>query len=87
MNKIEIYTLPNCPFCIKAKELLAKNGLKFEEHDISGDEENKRQELKEKFQLAERATVPQITVNGKYIGGYSQLKEIFNSGKIKEFLN
>ncbi len=86
MNDIEIYTLPDCPFCIKAKTLLTKNGLKYNEHDISDDEEKKREELKKKFNLSERATVPQITINNKYVGGYSQLKDLFESEKIYEYL-
>lgn len=86
MNNIEIYTLSRCPFCIKAKELLGKHGLGFIEHEISHDEENMRQKLKEKFNLPDKATVPQIIINGKYVGGYSDLKELFNSGKIKNFL-
>ena len=31
-------------------------------------------------------TVPQIIINGKSIGGFSELIQLNNSGKLKEFL-
>lgn len=86
MNDIEIYTLPSCPFCIKAKELLRSKNLDYCEFDISHDEENMRKKLAKKFKLNSSATVPQITINGKHIGGYSDLKEIVASDKLKNYL-
>lgn len=86
MNDIEIYTLGRCPYCTRAKELFHENGLKFKEHDISNKEEEMREKLKAKFHLKERATVPQIVINGNYVGGYSHLKELFKSGELKNLL-
>lgn len=34
-----------------------------------------------------RATVPQVVINGKHVGGYTELKELINSGKLNDYLN
>lgn len=86
-NDIEIYTLATCPFCIKAKELLKDNYLDYTEHEISDNEEAMRKKLGEFFHISGNVTVPQIVINNKHIGGYSDLKELFKSGRIVEYLN
>lgn len=87
-NDIEIYTIPTCPFCKKAKEKLNDNYLDYTEYDISHNEEEIRHKLAELFEIPSgRATVPQITINGKHIGGYSELKELINSGRLNQYLN
>lgn len=87
MNDIEIYTLPTCPFCKKAKEKLNDNYLDYFEYDISHDEEHLREELAKRFKIAGgKATVPQIVINCKHIGGYSELKELIDSGKLNQYL-
>lgn len=86
-NNIEIYTLPTCPFCIKAKEKLRDNYLDFTEHDISDNEDEMRRQLAMRFNLPNSmATVPQILINGKHIGGYTDLKELINSGHLNQYL-
>ncbi len=85
-NDIEIYTIPTCPFCKKAKALLEDNYLEYKEYDISHDEEKEREELGKKFNISGYVTVPQITINGKYIGGYTNLKEIVSNGKLCDYI-
>lgn len=86
MNDIEIFTIPTCPFCQKAKALLTDNYLDYNEVDISHDEEEYRKKLGETFDIKDRVTVPQIVINGKHIGGYSDLKEIVNNGRLNSYL-
>ena len=86
-NVTEFVTIPTCPFCQKAKDKLKDNYLDFTEYDISHNEEELRRKLAEMFEIPSgRATVPQIAINGKYIGGYSELKELINSGKLNQYL-
>lgn len=85
-NDIEIYTIPTCPFCKKAKALLEDNYLEYKEYDISHDEEKEREELGKKFNISGYVTVPQIIINGKYIGGYTNLKEIVSNGKLCDYI-
>ncbi len=80
---IQIYTTMYCPYCIRAKALLASKGVEFEEIDVTYDPE-----LREKMtELAGgRRTVPEIFVDGKIIGGYDELRELENAGKLDALL-
>ena len=65
MAKIEIYTKATCPYCHRAKALLAEKGVTFEELPIDGNAE-KREEMS---QRSGRTTVPQIFIDAQHIGG------------------
>ena len=77
---VEIYTLPHCGFCTKAKALLNKRGIKFTEFDVSFDP-LKRQQMLERSEG--RRTVPQIFIHKRHIGGYEDLKRADNEGKLE----
>jgi glutaredoxin 3 len=76
--QIKIYTKAYCSFCYAAKRLLAKRGLAFEEISMSGDA-TAEQEMRN---LTGGRTVPQILINGKAIGGYTELAEMEMDGKL-----
>lgn len=59
-----------CPYCDMAKNLLKTKNINFEERKI-GEGWTKEQLLE--F-VPNARSVPQIILNGKYIGGYEQLK-------------
>ena len=73
-----IYTFETCPYCIRAKRLLSKNNIEFKEIDITNDED-KLNELEKQTGVD---TVPQIFVNGNFIGGCDDLYELYRN---KEF--
>ena len=75
---IEIYTSHNCSFCTNAKTLLKQNSLAYEEIDISTDT-NKTSEMVER---SGQRTVPQIFIDGKPIGGFTELEKIYRAGKL-----
>lgn len=68
----EIYTKPNCPYCVKAKALLEKHGIAYVEHDAVAEREQLIERVTNDTGNAPR-TVPQIYLDGAYIGGYDQL--------------
>ncbi len=70
MNKVEIYTWQSCPFCIRAKMLLERKGVKYEEYSIDGDNEARTRMAN---RAGGRTTVPQIFIEGKPIGGCDDL--------------
>lgn len=84
--KADVYTKSNCPYCVKAKALLEDRGVEYHEYIISpgfGESSlgpNKMYVTKEA--LLEKApnakTVPQIWLEGNYIGGYTELAAFFN---------
>ena len=69
MAKIEIYTKPLCPYCIRAKALLDKKKVSYEETNafLNAD---KRREMNDR---SGRNTFPQIFIDGKHIGGCDDL--------------
>ena len=82
MAKIEMYTTPFCGYCARAKNLLEKKGAAYEEVDVMMDEK-KRSEMRER---AKRSTVPQIFINGQYIGGSDELAALEQAGKLDRLL-
>ena len=67
----DIYTRPNCIWCIRAKDLLSRKGIEFNDLDITNDD--LRNDLKSKAPGIK--TIPQIFMNGKRIGDYNDLVE------------
>lgn len=86
MNKIDIYTSSTCPYCVKAKKLFQMLKLDYTEHNVDDGFEKMCGELSEKYNKTVQ-TVPQIIINGHYVGGYTDLEAIHKSGKLKEILN
>jgi glutaredoxin 3 len=82
MAKIEMYTTPFCGYCARAKSLLEKKGAAYVEVDVMMDEK-KRAEMRER---AKRYTVPQIFINGQYIGGSDELAALEQAGKLDALL-
>jgi glutaredoxin 3 len=83
MAKVEIYTTQVCPFCVRAKALLKRKGVEFEEIDVTEDAA-----LRERMvELAGgRRTVPEIFINGKIIGGFDELNALERKGQLDELL-
>lgn len=79
MKIIIIYTKNNCPFCDMAKNLINIKNLQYKEVNISNDQ-NKIDEMIKKAQG--RRSVPQIFIDGEHIGGFDDLSEYNNAGKL-----
>jgi glutaredoxin 3 len=73
MNVI-VWSKYNCPQCDQAKTMLGQRDIKFEERKI-GDGYT-REELLENIPTAR--AVPQIVIDGKAIGGITELKAFLN---------
>lgn len=85
MNMIEIYTTETCPFCMKAKRLLKMLDLNYTEHNVDNSFNEMTKKLSEKYGKS-ISTVPQIIINGNYVGGYTDLEALHKSGKLDEYL-
>jgi glutaredoxin len=70
---IVIYSKPNCSWCVKAKELMNKLNLNYDEKVLNVD--YTRDELKQLMPENLPLTVPQIFVYNKRIGGYEDFAE------------
>lgn len=82
--KVEIYTTAPCPYCIRAKALLGRKGIKYTEIRIDQKEAKFREMLK---RSNGRRTVPQIFINGCGIGGFDELWELEQKKQLDALLN
>jgi len=82
MAKVQIYTKRVCPYCTSAKVLLQKKGVAYEEIDVENDDE-KRTWLVE---ATGQRTVPQIFVDGRSLGGFSDVDALDKAGKLDAIL-
>ena len=79
MARVTIYSTGTCPICEKTKTLLGKWGIPYDEVRI----DNSRDALREFQVITEGARmVPQITIDGKWIGGFTELTELHMDGEL-----
>jgi glutaredoxin 3 len=78
--QVKMYTKEYCSFCYAAKNLLTKRGMAYEEILISGDAAKE----KEMRNLTGGNTVPQILIDGKAIGGYTELVDMDMDGELEQ---
>ncbi len=81
--RVQLYTTQTCPFCLRAKALLKKKDVPFEEIDVSHDEA-KRTWL---VSASGMRTVPQIFIDDKPIGGFDELHALDQSGELEKLLH
>ncbi len=79
MTRIQMYTTEWCGFCVRAKTLLKQRGLDFEEIRVDT-EPDFRARLEE---ITGGWTVPQIVIDGRPIGGYSELYQLDRAGELE----
>lgn len=79
MPTIEIYTKSFCPYCWRAKMLLEKKGVAFEEIsvDLGGPQKERMVE-----RAGGRITVPQIFIGEIHVGGCDDLMALDRAGKL-----
>ncbi|VEP15219.1 glutaredoxin 3 [Hyella patelloides LEGE 07179] len=81
---VEIYTWSSCPFCIRAKALLDKKGIDYQEYCIDGDNVAREE-------MAERAngkrSLPQIFIDEQHVGGCDDIHALEYQGKLDKLLH
>jgi glutaredoxin-like protein len=68
-DQVAIFTREGCSFCAKAKTLLKELGYDYAEVPL-----DHRVRTKVIGAVTGKGTVPQVFVNGRYIGGYEELQ-------------
>ena len=82
MSEVIVYSSDYCPYCSRAKHLLASKGVAFEEIKVDG----KPQLRAEMTKKAGRTSVPQIWIGDKHIGGCDDLYALERAGKLDALL-
>ena len=75
---IEIYTQAACPYCTAAIRLLQKRGVSYEEIELTHDPALTKQVEGQTRQT----TTPHVFVDGRHIGGFDELVELDQEGKL-----
>jgi glutaredoxin 3 len=82
MARIDVYTKPYCPYCDRAKALLEKKGVEFNEIVASHDPAL-RAEMNER---SGRYTYPQIFIGDTHVGGCDDLMALESRGGLDPLL-
>ena len=82
MTKVVIYTTSYCPYCTAAKALFKSKNVLFTEIDVEGDDQ-KRGWL---VQTTGQRTVPQIFINDKPCGGFTDVQSLDQKGELDKLL-
>lgn len=83
MPEILIYTTTICPYCVMAKRLLDKKGVKYNEINI----DSKSGLREEMIAKTKRRTVPQIYIGDYHVGGCDDLYALDRSHRLDPLLN
>ena len=83
MKPVTIYTTPTCPYCVRAKRLLERKGVKYAEIDVAADDDA-RMKLSER---TGRRSVPQIFIGEEHVGGSDDLYALEAEGKLDGMLH
>ena len=74
---------PQCGFSMTVANVLKHLNVKFKGINVLEDD-NLRQGIKD---FSDWPTIPQLYVNGEFIGGCDIIKEMFEKGELKKMLN
>ncbi|MDH5546914.1 MAG: glutaredoxin [Gammaproteobacteria bacterium] len=84
MTSVVIYSTGTCPLCERSKALLTKWGISFEEKRV----DQNRAWLVEMLQISNGSrSVPQIVVQGEWIGSFSELTMMKMDGELDSLMN
>lgn len=78
-----MYSTAVCPYCIRAEQFLLRKGVAEIEKIRVDLQPELRAEMMEK---TGRRTVPQIYINGVYVGGYDDLTALDHAGGLDTLL-
>ena len=82
MKTVTIYTTMTCPFCYKAKSLMKKQDIEFNEISVDLNS-TLRAEMAQK---AGKTSVPQIWFDEEHIGGCDDLHALHDANTLMERL-
>ncbi|CCQ72960.1 glutaredoxin 3 [Magnetospira sp. QH-2] len=82
MTSVTVYGTRLCPYCLKARRLLKKKGIRYTNVDVSS--KAKRAEMAGRAKG--RTSVPQIFIGDRHIGGCDDLVRLDKKGQLARML-
>lgn len=74
MSEVKLYTTPDCPYCKKVKELLDKESIAFQEHNVAEEKEKAKEMIQKSGQQGVPVTVIGEGEDEEVIVGYKEDK-------------
>ena len=81
-SQVTVYTKSSCPYCVRAKRLLERKGVAYDEVSVEGKDDLRAWLVEATGQM----TVPQIFVGERSLGGFSDLDALDREGKLDPIL-
>ena len=82
MSNIVMYTTQFCPYCVRAKQLLASKNASVKEVRVDLNPEERAKMMR----LSGRRTVPQIWIGDTHVGGFDELWALDRKGELEPLL-
>jgi glutaredoxin 3 len=82
MADVKVYSKKSCPFCVRAKALLDRKGVAYQEIDAEHDDALRAWLV----EATGQRTVPQIFVGDRSLGGFSDIDALDREGKLDAIL-
>lgn len=79
---VKMYATRFCPYCMRARSLLKRKGVEWEEISVGSDTAL----WQEMETLSGRNTVPQIFIGDVHVGGYDDTVALDRAGKLDALL-
>jgi len=83
MKNVIIYSSENCPYCVKAKQLLESKKVEYKELRVDKNPELVAEAVKKS---GGRKTVPQIFIGDHHVGGCDELYALEQEKKLDSLL-
>jgi glutaredoxin 3 len=71
-----MYSTALCPYCVRARRLLRRRGIPFEEHRM------RRRDRAQLAPLGGGLTYPQIVLGERVVDGFSELRRLERQGEL-----
>lgn len=68
MEKVTIYSTPNCKYCALAKSFFKEKNVAYEEHNVAADSERRAEMIEKSGQMG----VPVITIGNNLVIGFNK---------------
>ncbi|MFH1245389.1 MAG: glutaredoxin domain-containing protein [Candidatus Omnitrophota bacterium] len=69
-KKVTVYSTPACPYCVRVKQFLKDNNVKFVDIDVASDQNAAQQMIERSGQMG----VPVVDIDGEIIVGFDKSK-------------
>lgn len=82
MAEVVVYSKVPCPYCVQVERLLQARDIPYEKIDLTGDSAG----IADLSAKTGMFTLPQVFVDGKLVGGYTETAAADKSGELAKLL-